>query len=152
MMHRLSNILDASDSVQLTTAAIRLVGKCLLVEDCGGPITVKERNNFLRKLAAFDLTASLILSLSRLATWLLITLLLSSKPESLIIPGITDVIEVTNEELPVSILPKASESGYWTIPRSVPCQCQRAASIRAPLFVCSKTTEANFQCNVVSWT
>lgn len=54
MMHLLSNVLDASDSVQLTMAAIRLVGRWLLVEDCHGPITVKERNSFLWKLAAFD--------------------------------------------------------------------------------------------------
>ncbi len=86
------------------------------------------------KLAAFDLTASLILSLSRLATWLLITLLLSSKPESLIIPGITDVIEVTNEELPVSILPKASESDETVIGRSlVACLVSANEQLRSEL-------------------
>jgi transformation/transcription domain-associated protein len=50
----ISSILDSSNSVQLLMAAVRIVGKWLLSDLPGGPLTVKERNSFLWKIASFD--------------------------------------------------------------------------------------------------
>jgi transformation/transcription domain-associated protein len=137
MMHLLSNILDASDSVQLTMAAIRLVGKWLLVEDCRGPITVKERNSFLWKLAAFDfngLPDIISQPLGDLVAHYVIAFIKARKPHHDFTPGITDVIEVTNEEFPVSILPKASESDDMVIGRSlVACLVTANEQLRSEL-------------------
>lgn len=49
----LSSILDSSNNVQLLIAAVRLVGRWLSLKS-GGPLTLKERNNFLWKIASFD--------------------------------------------------------------------------------------------------
>jgi hypothetical protein len=49
-----SNILDSSSNVQLLMGAVRIVGKWLLSEMSGGPLTVKERNSFLWKIASFN--------------------------------------------------------------------------------------------------
>jgi hypothetical protein len=50
----LSSILDSSDNVQLLMVATRVIGKWLLSDDSGGPLTSKERNSFLWKIASFD--------------------------------------------------------------------------------------------------
>lgn len=49
----LSTILDASNNVQLLMATVRLVGRWLS-QKSGGPLTLKERNSFLWKIASFD--------------------------------------------------------------------------------------------------
>lgn len=49
----LSTILDSSNNVQLLMTAVRIVGRWLS-ENSGGPLTLKERNSFLWKIASFD--------------------------------------------------------------------------------------------------
>lgn len=54
LLHILSTILDSSDNVQLLMISTRLIGKWLLGHTKGGPLTLKERNSFLWKIASFD--------------------------------------------------------------------------------------------------
>ena len=54
LFQTISNILDSSNSVQLLMTAVRVVGKWLLSDVSGSPLTVKERNNFLWKISSFD--------------------------------------------------------------------------------------------------
>lgn len=49
----LSTILDTSNNVQLLMTAVRIVGRWLS-ENSSGPLTLKERNSFLWKIASFD--------------------------------------------------------------------------------------------------
>lgn len=53
LFQTLSLILDSSNNVQLLMAAVRLVGRWLS-ESSNGPLTLKERNSFLWKIASFD--------------------------------------------------------------------------------------------------
>lgn len=53
LFHALSTILDSSNSMQLLLAAVRVIGKWLS-DDSGRPLTLKERNGFLWKIASFD--------------------------------------------------------------------------------------------------
>ena len=53
LFQTLSLILDSSNNVQLLMTAVRLVGRWLS-ESSNGPLTLKERNNFLWKIASFD--------------------------------------------------------------------------------------------------
>lgn len=50
----ISNILDSSNSLQLLLTAVRVVGRWLLVDMSGGPLTTKERDSFLWRIASFD--------------------------------------------------------------------------------------------------
>jgi len=50
----LGNIIDTSDNVQLLMIAVRVVGRWLSATDMGSPVTGKERNSFLWKIACFD--------------------------------------------------------------------------------------------------
>jgi transformation/transcription domain-associated protein len=50
----MSNILDSSNSIQLLLTAVRVVGRWLLSDIAGGPLTSKERYNFLWRIASFD--------------------------------------------------------------------------------------------------
>ena len=54
LFQTISSILDSSNNVQLLISAVRVVGKWLLSDTFGGPLTVKERNSFLWKIASFD--------------------------------------------------------------------------------------------------
>jgi transformation/transcription domain-associated protein len=54
LFQTISSILDSSNNVQLLMTAVRVVGKWLLSDISGGPLTVKERNSFLWKIASFD--------------------------------------------------------------------------------------------------
>eukprot|EP00934_Nitzschia_sp_Nitz4_P007582 Nitzschia sp. Nitz4//scaffold38_size140716//13247//26980//NITZ4_003128-RA/size140716-augustus-gene-0.132-mRNA-1//-1//CDS//3329550021//7572//frame0 len=53
LVQSLSTILDSSNSVHLLMAAVRIVGTWLS-DASGRPLTVKERNSFLWKVASFD--------------------------------------------------------------------------------------------------
>lgn len=50
----IGNILDSSNNLQLLMAAVRVVGRWLLADISGGPLTVKERNSFFRRITSFD--------------------------------------------------------------------------------------------------
>jgi hypothetical protein len=54
LFQTISSILESSNNVQLIMSAVRVVGKWLLSDMSGGPLTVKERNSFLWKIASFD--------------------------------------------------------------------------------------------------
>lgn len=54
LVHILSSILDSSDNVLLLMMSTRFVGKWLLSDSTGIPVTVKERNSLLWKLSSFD--------------------------------------------------------------------------------------------------
>jgi FAT domain len=54
LVHLLSSILDSSDNVLLLMMSTRFVGKWLLSDSAGLPVTVKERNSLLWKLSSFD--------------------------------------------------------------------------------------------------
>lgn len=49
----LQSIFDLSNNVHLLLSAVRIVGKWLIVET-SGPLTAKERNNFLLQISSFD--------------------------------------------------------------------------------------------------
>lgn len=53
----LGNILDTSDNVQLLMVAVRIVGKWLVADGRGAPVTAKERNSFLWKMSSLDYSA-----------------------------------------------------------------------------------------------
>jgi len=52
-LHTLSTIFDSSNNIQLLMVSTRIVGRWL-ADPCGGPLTAKERNNFLWKISSFD--------------------------------------------------------------------------------------------------
>ncbi len=52
-LQNLTTILDSSNNVQLLIASVRVVARWLS-EASGGPLTLKERNSFLWKIASFD--------------------------------------------------------------------------------------------------
>jgi hypothetical protein len=53
----LGNILDTSDNVQLLMVVVRIVGKWLVADGLGAPVTTKERNSFLWKISSLDYSA-----------------------------------------------------------------------------------------------
>lgn len=50
----LADILDSSNNLQLLLVAVRVVGKWLLCDQLGGPLTTEERDRFLQRISAFD--------------------------------------------------------------------------------------------------
>lgn len=57
LFQMINNLLDASDSVQVMVIAARIAGKWIIGDEAGSPLTAKERNSLLGKIAALDYAA-----------------------------------------------------------------------------------------------
>eukprot|EP00980_Cylindrotheca_fusiformis_P015839 scaffold4637_cov128-Cylindrotheca_fusiformis.AAC.10 len=54
LLQLLGSILDSSSNLQLLLTAVRVVSRWLLCDVSGGPLTAKERRNFLWRISSFD--------------------------------------------------------------------------------------------------
>lgn len=56
LLQIVNSILETSDNLQLLMAVVRCVGKWIILDAPGTPLTSKERNSLLERIAAFDLS------------------------------------------------------------------------------------------------